>query len=473
MQYVVEGVGPPNPKFKAAEELVKGRAGVQNLFNGIRTVAQDYRRAGKQAPLDYSVGALLEDERMLELEKKAFAMYCAWMNAKESLPVMPDPEPRNTLYSRITSAVEFVVDVASGVDLPRAQTEQCLALVPHVCTDLATGMSVADAVAHYGTDVVYTSNNGLTQISLDEEALLTDTDGLHIMPDVVELLKQGIAKEVGTDQVVVYTSSGGHWRDRVSYLRGKELRFGYLGINTYKPRRMELRFDGDWVKGEYCFDTMSSPDYHGVGGSDLGAKIDGEMYELSADGSGLCVINSRGSDYRVGTVEPGVAFRLLVERVEVGGRLFWFCLRVVGWRGYSPFHSTVGLEEFVSRVKMRIDGEKLRAPLRWLGGASSQGAGPYFVDGVSIPVDGLIVRRGKRDLYRKTVWTVDLSDDPRLLLEDRGFHVEMEPPDFAGGVSEYSVRCVGYGHFVFKFVRKRNKTYGNTLPQIVDMMEAL
>lgn len=458
--------GVPNPMFSKMMMLIAEKEEIYEQMQRIKDISKRYLVNGSGVN-DVDFTALMHDSEMEECFEAFDALMDRYEAVEEAIAEMPKPPKQKELYQRLANNTPCV-NLGSGDD------ERIQLLAPNYehlevenVDPLLTGANRTNILEVTDEEKVVVSFNTLTQLPEEEQEVVEDRDGIHIIPDLHELADMGVAAPVkGEEKTYLCKSKKGTWKDREFLAPGDgayKIKNGYLGTNTYRRRQVSLRLeDVEWKQGgkEFTPDGRATTD---VPTTDYSYKNDGVAVRIEARG-GKTIWTRRDGSYLTGTVDDkNLTFIMYAEWCETKEDPEIMVLiphRVSYWRGYCPFHSGAELRRIAQRVRMEITkGNTItyfRGPRAMKQDQKNQFKVRHGDDYkyYTIPSDGAIFRDGEQDFYIKHVWTFE-SDDPDdvvEMLEKNGFEVDNKPGEYNQpanvqqqgweGIHEFSIRQV-------------------------------
>lgn len=437
--------GFPNPCYGQALDLVRNVSEYRSLAARVRHEAAKMRAGGGVV----DIAKLFQQCADNGIKEQLRTLFNEHRNVPTEKPVLGPPPPTNELYGRFGKGTS-IVDVGSGncMKLVRASgTLTITAVDPDLSnTTRAVLTPFKDTLAAFmqqpsrpGLDLMFTSFMALPQIPTEEWLPIIDYDGMHMIPDHFQLIKNKIAVVREDGKIRVRTGI----RDYIDYsveLPGVSLEPGYLLAPTFKKRRIKIQLGADVSKQAYSPVIDAVPcGFYDLNFADLGPKFDGVAHEIEVS-SGQVYVVDRAGNQRIGLVDADFHFCLHVEELSE----CFILLRIVSWRGMVPPHHGDVMRYFCERVHLSVNQKPLLASPRWEGGSFKHGPELTWKDGDELrrfvaPIDGVVSRERGKDHYCKYMWTVDVSKSSlpaiRKALEGGGYLLEVEG-DFYDGLNE-------------------------------------
>lgn len=458
-QTLADETGLVNPELDRMTSLIRQR-------EDFRKIADRIKRIGRRCKGD--IVSMMHDPEMRACYERYFIAVAETEAVPDARSDLPPPPDRAELYQRITNGTK-IHDIGSG---DSRKIEQKLSPVTAhldvVYTDPMFNQETAGmALQKESADAVITTFMAATQFTTEEWEKCEEFDGLHIMPDVVQLAGVGVSRDIGRG---LYASE---YKDKVFYDRviaakGYPIRFGYKAVNTYRKEDIEIAIVTSCKQSStHRFDPDATASADLLTG-DFGYKYDGIAKQIQIC-DGVVRIFDRNGDYLAGNTKWKGSMVLNVE--DVG--MCYILHRVVNYRGYIPFHSGACLRWFPKRKRIKINNKPIIGPYYYHSEAE-----PYFKDedgsDMIIPYDGIVYRYRERDFYTKWIWTVDVANMDSLVeyLERHCWHVEIlkNAPD--DGLAEYSMRVPRPGRVIFEYSKMRDdKDRIDTNAQVLTKLE--
>lgn len=378
---------------------------------------------------------LMHDPRIEELYERYDKLMDEYEAIEEAIADVPEPPTQRELYNRASVGTK-VVNLGSGSEERIEQLEHNYShldvinvdpLINNVSHDAKQSLDRVEGDDH---DRPILSFNTLTQISEKELETVLDTDGVHIVPDLDEMVSMGAAEVVENipGKTHVCRAKKNTWLDRAlpKHIEGYKIKTGYLGINTYRGRRIRMKMEGDWVPGgkPYVPDGRASTN---VPSLDYTFKNDGICVKVECKGGKTLWTRRDGAIIRGSNDDPELKCVFYAEwcmTKEDEGVSVLLPTRVGYWNGLKPFHCGAGLKQFAKRVVFEITTETGET-IHWRSiRRMHQSAKNEFKVGeetYTIPHDGAIFREKEMDYYIKYIWTIDVWDPESVhdaLVED-------------------------------------------------------
>jgi len=301
----------------------------------------------------------------------------------------PKPPPAKELYGRLSKGMK-VVDVGSGDAKRLIQFEGQVefATIDSQVFEMRTATSHTTAVFEESTEEVITSFNSMT--NNEDVSAFAGSDGIHVIPDVVQLEGDGFSNSKGNR----YVTKVGRitYVDYTNSLPYTQLTRYYRGLNTYAPRNVSV------VMSKNSYRTSLKMPSRGervrAPLSDLKnatVKMDGELHKLVVK-EGMAKMLDRGGNVTEGK-SNGPDMTLFLEKKND----LFFLIEVVRYRGYVPFHDYGLLKFFLERVKLEINGLGVLLTPFW-----------EFGD---LDVEGVVVRDRGKDYLLRTHHSFDLRGE--------------------------------------------------------------
>jgi len=371
------------------------------------------------------------------------------MLKKETLkPVVHSvrPPPNRELYGRIDNGKK-VLDVGSGDGKRLVRFEADLDLRTIDKEVVKTQLTCVHVQGTFGRDCVMRKREIVTSFcSMSQNKKPFDwVDGLHIVPNLVELVKSGLSVFCGEGFYETSISKNGEkitYNDYDHGLKGQS--FGhYIGLNTYEERsgvvllkRSESRAQSFGMVGMRILTqgVMDSMDKEVPT-----VKYDGELANLKIV-CGQAALTFRDGERHVGVSDlPDMCLdlELLGDRVIL--------IAVNKFNGFKPYHSIECLDLFTKRVKIRLkkNGPLIEPPR-------------VLLEEEKRYAEGLVFRVGGKDLLISYEHSLDLIEcDLAPLFKDTGLIPVMET-SWREGVNEYRV-VEQEGHARLHWKKKRKK----------------
>jgi len=431
--------GFANPFLARASHLIANVAEFRDIVRDIQGLVRE--GGGRK---NVNISALLGqcgDNGVKERLREAFLAYRA---VPETPPVIGAPPPTKQLYGRFSLGVS-IVDVGSGNGLKLKKftgTLKITAVDPLLCiggspvlTPVKTDFLTYSASMH--SDLLFTSFMSACQLTDNEQQILFQQDGLHLIPDHDLLLSSKVATLHG-DKVMVRTPKGIFGDHRLPP-GGLSLEPGYNLLPVYKAREIDVDLGDVSSLQSYKAVIDGRPAaFDELDLGDMGYKWDGIAWELELSDGQAVLVNRAGLQF-IGTTNFKFHACLALEELDN----CYVLIRIVAYRGMIPPHCGFSLRAFADRVRIAIKykgGTKpVCGPPPWYVGKKPLINNPF--GGVfEEKVDGVISRRNEKDYYCKYQWTIDIRDDKlerlRQLLKDHGMRLEgqLEP-----GLWEYGL----------------------------------
>lgn len=436
--------GFPNPCYGQALNLIRNVSEYRHLAARIRSEAARMRANGGTVDM----AALFQQCADKGIKKDLQTLFEQQKTVPKENPVLGPPPPTNELYGRFGKGVS-IVDVGSGncMKLVRASGTLNITAVDPNLTNISRAVltPVRDTLLGFfkqpsiDLDLIFTSFMSLPQISAAEWRPLLDFDGLHMVPDHMELIKNKIALVQEDGKIKVRTGVC-DYVDHPVDIPGVALEPGYLLSPMFRRRNISIDYGPEVVQQAYSPTIDARPcGFYDLNFSDVGPKFDGVAHEIEVS-SGQAYVVDRAGNQRIGLASVDFHFCLHVEELEC----CYILLRIVSWRGMIPPHHGDVMRYFIERVNINISGKPLLSSPRWEGGSFSDGPLLRWKEGDKFrefraPVDGVISRERGKDYYCKYMWTVDVSENslPAIskVLENGGYRLEIEG-SFLPGLNE-------------------------------------
>lgn len=397
--YVPRG-GTPNVFFnklaKTYEELGCNGAFDDFLWNiDLNTSLSD----------DELVGFLLHDTEFDQSLDKLLDTYTTEELLRDVMPPAPNA---GVVYNRVENAE--IIDIGSGdcAKLSRARARKVTATdvvkvanVHYEVVELDATKELNDFVMSFKNAKVVTSYNVLTQLDSIDQVM--EHDGIHLYPDV-QYMRDNLQVEVFDKGVKLgkYTDF-----DHPELQDADVVSEGYLIKNTYEENRINLALDqmGDLELG---FELPIQDQPYLLKSNSVTPKYDGLALKLSVDDSlsYLVARNGKGATLRVLSKQLTPVECFLEKMPKIGKPQYYVLLRILRYKNIFPYHGTKNLENFVKKVKIKIQGVPVVAP------------GDPCLDGFS--TDGFVQRVMENDYRIKDVPTFDIRNGLALasFLED-------------------------------------------------------
>jgi hypothetical protein len=341
-------------------------------------------------------------------------------------PVPPRPQE---LYGRVAGL--SVLDIGSGDcrRLSKCQSRDKLATDKEPIENPHMKVAKLDASDEHlfyelSKGRIVTSFNSLTQVRFRDH--FYDVDGLHIVPDLNLFFSLGLSVFVDGCYLTIIGD-----KQYCEYLvEGDYLTEGYLGVSTFAPLSVNFYPTNKVKKMKPFSNCLEDVDYPlNLCGT---PKHDGVcmMLHVSPRNKTSSVLKLRNGTSMLMECDQDMDLVLLLEKMPKLGPPEWFVLiRIVKYKGYSPFHGIVTLREFCSKVKIRFHYEDRTCLL----------FPPDFAKGIS---DGLIFRFGEKDYRFKPNLTVDVVSISSLCrkLEGDGFYIRYDKD--CSVLSEYELKKI-------------------------------
>lgn len=475
MPFCSEEMGPPNPFWDKMGTLLDSGEELRQMATEIKNIG-DKNLSGGVFGDEYNFKEIMEQVEHLRPQFEAIVKRID--DTPLTPGVMPQRPPPKTLYGRVDSSAElYDVGAGSGAKLRRHLAGTGIEIKG---CDPGSGCSEIDRCT-FSTAVkesrvpegaTVTTFNSATQLTEEEEQMLSEFDGIHVFPDMTELQKIGVAKAEPEGLYRCGDQRGRVWLDRQCKLDGQvKVKEGYAGANTYKKRNITLKTRKSNIKGS-GFDTHTRPGTF-VGDPDLGHKFDGEMLRIDST-DGQVVVQNRAGEVEVGQADDKTKFSLLCEKVkdETGTVVGLVLIRILLWGSMVPFHGGPALRAFTRRVRLKWNGKPLLPPPPYDPRDLTHKTRRFVrVGSKLIPVDGRIRRTQQMDYYDKFTWTVDLRKDktiPALLEREFNIPVVFEWGEVTDQLYEYDIEVASDLISIRNPRPRLDKTQANTKAQITE-----
>nr|AVB77235.1 hypothetical protein [Nai virus] len=428
--------GFPNPCYGQALNLIRNVSEYRNLAARVRAEAAKMRAGGGTVDMARLFQQCADSGIKSDLKR----LFDEQTSVPKEQPVLGPPPPTNELYGRFGKGVS-IVDIGSGncMKLVRSSGTLSITAVDPCLTNNTRAVltPVKATLASYlanlpqpGLDLIFTSFMSLPQIPTAEWLPILEYDGLHMIPDHLQLIKNKIAVVREDGLIKVRTGI----KDYVDYsveLPGVAVEPGYLLSPVFKKRRIKVDLGEVSTRQSYTPVIDAAPcGFYDLNFNDLGPKFDGTAKEIESSGGQVYVVD-RAGEQRIGLADVDFHFCLHVEELEA----CYVLLRIVSWRGIIPPHHGDVMRTFCESVSISVNDKPILSSPRWEGGSFKQGPLLTWMQGGELrsflaPVDGVISRERGKDFYCKYMWTIDVMGKslPAItkILGDGGYRLKIE-----------------------------------------------
>nr|QFR59053.1 MAG: hypothetical protein [Bawangfen virus] len=404
--------GFPNPMFERVFGLIQQQQELKALVSEVKTCARSNKSFGD---LCQSLRGGLFEERLRRVWEE--------MHQGKTEPVLGPPPRPCEVYGRFGVGVS-VLDFGSGncskLSLFSGDLKFSVCDLKPVNTKLVVKILDGPLENHLTNEAkFFTSFMFLSQATPSLAEGILNRDGIHLVPELSWLRREGVATPAGEDLWAVKTLKQTFF-DREVNQPGLSLKNGYKLVVGFSAVDVEVNLGSEVSKGPAPDIDATPAGLEDINYEDVTYKYDGVPFELELHQGQAYLVNRAGEQF-LGETNFKEHVCLHLERLSEE----FVLIRIVEYRGMIPPHCGEVLRYFCSRVKMKINGLPVVGPECW---------DPHKRP--SFPYDGLISRVGERDHYHKAVWTLDLYPEglPRLrrALEDKGFRLDVDDPPGEG-----------------------------------------